>query len=64
MIKLISRDGDTNNSIINIHRVDEIPSVRLNETNYMPSFEIWHSEKGHPIDPNDYKSILNITAIH
>ena len=46
MNELVRREGDKNLSIVNLNDVDDIPSVRINETDFKHAFLISHPKKG------------------
>ena len=45
MNELVRREGDKNLSIVNINDLDEIPSVRMNETNFKHAYLVKHRYK-------------------
>ena len=58
------REGDTINSFVSMNDADNIPPVRFNETDYIPTYIIAEAISYKPINHADIevRKMINVTA--
>ena len=61
---MILWEGDKNSSVINIVDVEQIPAIFLNETNYIPVFDIVDTRNDEFLKyDNKMKQYINIKVV-